>query len=263
MAILRATERSMVRAMCGVQLKDRKRSTDLMFILGLKEAIDQLAMANSARWYGHVLRKALDFEVEGQRKKGRPKWTWKKACCGRKCDGWLGKERYILPFKVECWCKQDGCWLGVILAPLTYWGHCQIYNIGVYHVECNPTSVRTKSMIKSYRHTGHAGKGEFVAVIHSHVNPAPGDYQFSALHVAVWSVERIGARSPDVRLRSAVSSVDCLAGDLARSGELTVLRSSADRLLSTLSAVGAGVQDACRVSCVQCGLFGGRSCEVG
>ena len=31
--------------MCGVQLNDRKRSKDLM--LGLKETIDQLAMANS------------------------------------------------------------------------------------------------------------------------------------------------------------------------------------------------------------------------
>ena len=27
---------------------------------------------------GHILRRALDFEVEGQRKKGRPKWTWKR-----------------------------------------------------------------------------------------------------------------------------------------------------------------------------------------
>ena len=81
MGILRRTERLMVRAMCGVQLKDRKRKTDLMFMLGLKETIDQLAMSNSVRWYGyvlrredgHVLRRALDFEVEGQRKKGRPK----------------------------------------------------------------------------------------------------------------------------------------------------------------------------------------------
>ena len=30
MGIIRRTERSIVRAMCGVQLKDRKRSTDLM-----------------------------------------------------------------------------------------------------------------------------------------------------------------------------------------------------------------------------------------
>ena len=49
-----------------------------MFMLGLNETVDQLAMANSVRWYGHVLkredghvlRRALDFEVEGQRKEG-------------------------------------------------------------------------------------------------------------------------------------------------------------------------------------------------
>ena len=71
----------MMRAMCGVQLKDRERSMDLMFMLGLKEAMNQLSMANSDRWYGHVLRRdyghilrrALDFEVNGQRKKGRPR----------------------------------------------------------------------------------------------------------------------------------------------------------------------------------------------
>ena len=40
-----------------------------------------VTMANSDRWYdhvltrdyGHVLRRAFDFKVEGQRKKGRPK----------------------------------------------------------------------------------------------------------------------------------------------------------------------------------------------
>ena len=81
--ILRWTERSMVRAVCGLQLKDRKISTDLMFLLGSPEAINQLAMANSVRWYanvlwredGNVLRRALDFEVGGQRKKGWPKTT--------------------------------------------------------------------------------------------------------------------------------------------------------------------------------------------
>ena len=65
-----------MRAMCGVQLKDKKRSMNLMLMLGLKETIDQLAMTNSVCWYGHVLRRedahvlrrALDFEVEGQRK---------------------------------------------------------------------------------------------------------------------------------------------------------------------------------------------------
>ena len=86
MVILRRTKRSMVRAMCGVQLKDRKRSTDLMFMLGLCETIDQLTMANSVRLYGHVLRRedghimrsASDFEFEGQRKNVRPKRKWKR-----------------------------------------------------------------------------------------------------------------------------------------------------------------------------------------
>ena len=41
--------------------------------------------ANGVKWYGHVLkrddghvlRKALEFEVKGKRKRGRPKKTWK------------------------------------------------------------------------------------------------------------------------------------------------------------------------------------------
>ena len=44
--MLRRTERSMERAMCVVQLKDRRRSADLMFMLGLKETIYQLTIAN-------------------------------------------------------------------------------------------------------------------------------------------------------------------------------------------------------------------------
>ena len=80
MGILRSAERSNVSAMCGVQLKDRKRSTYLMFMLGLNETIHQLAMASSVRWYGyvlwredgHILRRVFDFEVEGQRKNRRP-----------------------------------------------------------------------------------------------------------------------------------------------------------------------------------------------
>ena len=43
--------------MCGVQLKDIKRSTDLMLMLDLNEVIDNLAMVNTVRWYGHVLRR--------------------------------------------------------------------------------------------------------------------------------------------------------------------------------------------------------------
>ena len=61
--------------MCGVQLKDRKWSKDLMLLL---------VMENCVSWYGHVLRRkdshvlrrALNFEIEGQRKKVRSMRTW-------------------------------------------------------------------------------------------------------------------------------------------------------------------------------------------
>ena len=51
----------------------------------LKETVVQMAKANGVRWYGrvlrrddgHVLRKAMEFEVKGKRKRGRPKKTWK------------------------------------------------------------------------------------------------------------------------------------------------------------------------------------------
>ena len=53
--------------------------------LSYKETAVQMAKGNGVRWYGHVLRrddghvlrKALEFEVRGKRKPGRPKKTWK------------------------------------------------------------------------------------------------------------------------------------------------------------------------------------------
>ena len=85
MAILRRTERTIVRAMCGAKLIEKKRTEDLMEMLGLKETVVQMANANGVRWYKHVLRrddwhvlrKALEFEVKGKRKQGRPNKTWK------------------------------------------------------------------------------------------------------------------------------------------------------------------------------------------
>ena len=78
MAILRRTERAMVRAMCGAKLMEKKRTEDLMEMLGLKETVVQMEKANGVRWYGHVLRrddghvlrKVLEFEVRGKRKRG-------------------------------------------------------------------------------------------------------------------------------------------------------------------------------------------------
>ena len=49
MAILRRTERAMVRAMCGAKLMEKKRTEDLMEMLGLKETAAQMAKANGVR----------------------------------------------------------------------------------------------------------------------------------------------------------------------------------------------------------------------
>ena len=63
----------MVRAMCRTKLMEKKRTEDLMEMLGLKETLVQMAKVNGVRWYGHVLRrddehvlrKVLDFELKG------------------------------------------------------------------------------------------------------------------------------------------------------------------------------------------------------
>ena len=56
MAILRRTERAIVRAMFGAKLMEKKRTEDQIEMLGLKETV-------------------LEFEVKGKKKQGRPKKT--------------------------------------------------------------------------------------------------------------------------------------------------------------------------------------------
>ena len=72
MAILRRTERAMMRSMCEIKLVDRKSMDELMEMLGLKETLDRMAKANGVRWYGHVIRrdddnilKAMMLEANG------------------------------------------------------------------------------------------------------------------------------------------------------------------------------------------------------
>ena len=75
MAILRRTERAMIRTMCGVKLLDQRNSEELIDMLSIKESLDRMAKASSMRWYGHVLRKedenviakALNFETSGSK----------------------------------------------------------------------------------------------------------------------------------------------------------------------------------------------------
>ena len=83
MEILRRTEKAMMRAMCGVKIIEKRRSQEVMSLVGIKDTLDGLARASGVRWYGHVLRRdngdvfrrVLDFAVAGRRGRGRPNMT--------------------------------------------------------------------------------------------------------------------------------------------------------------------------------------------
>ena len=85
MAVLRRTEKAMIRAMCRVKIIEKRRSQELMSLLGLKDTLDGLARASGVRWYGRVLRedngdvlrRALNFEEAGRRGRGRLNMMWK------------------------------------------------------------------------------------------------------------------------------------------------------------------------------------------
>ena len=84
-ATLRRTERAMVRATGSAKLMEKKRTEDLMEMLGLiglKETVVQMAKANGVRWYGHVLRKddghvltkVLEFKKMWKTEVNRARW---------------------------------------------------------------------------------------------------------------------------------------------------------------------------------------------
>ena len=83
MAILRRTEKAMLRAMCEVKMIEKRRSQKLMSLLGLEDTLVGVARTNEVRWYvlrrdsGDVLRRALDFEVAERKGRERPNMTWK------------------------------------------------------------------------------------------------------------------------------------------------------------------------------------------
>ena len=83
--VLRKAERAMVRMMCGVNLRHRKNTRELMSMLGLDEDIVTLVKRSRLRWYGHVLRRdegagirrVLEVEVNGDIGRGRRRMEWK------------------------------------------------------------------------------------------------------------------------------------------------------------------------------------------
>ena len=77
-------ERMMVRWMCGVSLKDRRRSEDLYGLLGV-QSVAEVVRRGRLRWFGHVERKNEDdwvsacrnVVVAGVRSVGRGRKKWR------------------------------------------------------------------------------------------------------------------------------------------------------------------------------------------
>jgi len=94
---LQRAEMRMVRWMCGVKLTDRLPSKELRERLGIDD-IALVLQQNRLRWYGRVMqkedddwvKKCMEYEVEGQRPRGRPKTTWREViredCQARKMN---------------------------------------------------------------------------------------------------------------------------------------------------------------------------------
>ena len=83
---LERTERMMVRWMCGVSLKDRKRSVDLYSLLRV-QSVAEVVRRGRLRWFGHVERKSGDdwvsacrnVVVAGVRCVGRGRKAWREC----------------------------------------------------------------------------------------------------------------------------------------------------------------------------------------
>ena len=76
-------EMQMIRWVCGVSMKDRRRSEELGKLVGV-EPITTVIRSGRLRWYKHVMRKSnedrvkkcMECRVEGRRLVGRPRRIW-------------------------------------------------------------------------------------------------------------------------------------------------------------------------------------------
>ena len=76
---LRATERRMLRMICGVTLKDMAESTVIASRVGVDDLEEHLRQKR-LRWFGHIARrneeveinKMFELKIEGRRKRGMP-----------------------------------------------------------------------------------------------------------------------------------------------------------------------------------------------
>ena len=80
---LSSAEKRMLRLMTGFKIEDRKRNEDIRSMLGV-DSVENCLQRERLRWYGHVMRrpeeaevrKAMDWKIEGEKKKGRAMKTW-------------------------------------------------------------------------------------------------------------------------------------------------------------------------------------------
>ena len=111
---LRRAERMMVRRMCGVSLKDRKRSDELLSHLGI-ECVENKIQRARLRWSGHVeqkegndwVKKCTRMNVTGMVDRGAPRKAW------RSC---VKKDMEVMGIKEEM--AQDRCaWRNITRGP--------------------------------------------------------------------------------------------------------------------------------------------------
>ena len=83
---LERTERFMIRWMCGVSLRQRRTTRELLDSLGV-EAVETVVRRGRLGWFGHVERKVRgdwvsscrELVVEGIKPKGRGKKSWRQC----------------------------------------------------------------------------------------------------------------------------------------------------------------------------------------
>ena len=83
----------------------------------MKETVVQMAKKNGVRWNGHVfkrddghvLRKVLEFEVKGKRKRGQPKKMWKVQVEESKSVAWFGEGGCLESREMESGKWRDSC----------------------------------------------------------------------------------------------------------------------------------------------------------
>ena len=66
----------MIRWMCGISLKDRRTNEELRRLV---EPITTFIRSGRLRRYGQVMRKGMEYRVEGRRPVERPSKTWRES----------------------------------------------------------------------------------------------------------------------------------------------------------------------------------------